>query len=173
VTRIFPYLMTAVLSVGFTLIGQGAMRKPQTPADNTTQPTNAAFRDGRYMAKLDLENGRAAHLGVGRWSNDQDRAAYFAVYQQAYPQAMSSNLLSGTWPVLALELARFPAFPQLPSFAPCVRLISLSRFSLPSSFPTQFAGICCIVCAICRGRSQGHTRYSVFVLAPSGISPLE
>ena len=104
-TRIFPYLMTAVLSVGFTLIGQGAMRKPQTPADNTTQPTNAAFRDGRYMAKLDLENGRAAHLGVGRWSNDQDRAAYVAGYQQAYPQAMSAESIHDQKDSLRFQLA--------------------------------------------------------------------
>src|ERR1700693_766863 len=52
--------------------------------------------------------------------------------------------------------------------------LSRSRDSpLLRHFPTEFAGMCCIVCAIWRGRSQGHTRYSVFVLDPGGISPLE
>ena len=32
-TRIISYLMTAILSVGFTLIGEGAMRAPKTSTD--------------------------------------------------------------------------------------------------------------------------------------------
>jgi hypothetical protein len=105
VTRIFSYLMTAILSVGFTLIGQGAMRAPKPPADNVTQLTNAAFRDGRYMAKLDIENGRAPRLGVGRWSNDQDRAAYVAGYRQAYPQAVSAESIHDQKDSLRFQLA--------------------------------------------------------------------
>ncbi len=104
-SRIFPYLMTAILSVGFTLIGEGALRAPKTSADSATQLTNAAFRDGRYMAKLDIENGRAPHLGVGRWSNQQDRASYVAGYQQAYPQALSSESTHDQKESLRFQLA--------------------------------------------------------------------
>jgi len=105
VTRIFSYLMTAILSVGFTLIGEGVMRAPKASVGNAAQLTSAAFRDGNYMAKLDLENGRAPHLGVGRWSNQQDRASYVAGYQPAYPEAISSESTHDQKDSLRFQLA--------------------------------------------------------------------
>jgi hypothetical protein len=91
VTRILSYLMTAILSVGVTLIGEGAVRAPKAAAGNAPQLTNAAFRDGRYMARLDIENGRGPYLSIGRWSTNADRASYVAGYQQAYPQVISAE----------------------------------------------------------------------------------
>ena len=85
--RVFSYVMTAILSVAVTLAGERVVRASKTPADSVPQLTNAAFRDGRYMAKLDLESGRRPHLSIGRWNSDPDRAAYLAGYQQAFPLA--------------------------------------------------------------------------------------
>jgi hypothetical protein len=90
VYRVFSYVMTAILSVGVTLVGEGAMRVSKTFTENVTQPTNGAFRDGLYMARLDIENHREPHLSIGRWSSDTDRASYIAGYRQAY-----TNVLSG------------------------------------------------------------------------------
>jgi hypothetical protein len=81
------------------------MRAPKTSAAAATQLTSAAFRDGNYMAKLDIENSRAPHLGVGRWSNQQDRASYVAGYQQAYPQALSSERTHDQKDSLRFQLA--------------------------------------------------------------------
>lgn len=49
--------------------------------------TNAAFRDGAYLGKLDARQGRDPHLSVGRWSRDKDRIAYTAGYEQSYDGA--------------------------------------------------------------------------------------
>ena len=103
--RILPYLMTAILSVGLTLLGEGAMRAPKTSTDDTAHLTNAAFRDGNYMAKLDLKNGRQPHLSLGRWSAEQDRIAYVAGYQQAYPQAVSAVSVHDQKDSLPIQLA--------------------------------------------------------------------
>jgi hypothetical protein len=110
VTRIFPYLMTAILSVGFTLIGEGAMRAPKISADNAAQLTNAAYRDGNYMAKLDLENGHQRHLSLGRWSADQDRALYVLGYQQVYPSPLSSESVHDQNALTRFQLARNETF---------------------------------------------------------------
>jgi len=49
--------------------------------------TNAAFRDGLYLGKLDAQQGRDPHLSVGRWSRDEDRIAFSSGYQQSYTAA--------------------------------------------------------------------------------------
>jgi len=92
VNKILSYLLTAILSVGFTLIGEGAVTATKPGVASADQVTNAAFRDGRYQAKLDFENGRRPHLSIGRWSAAADRASYVAGYRQAYPQFLSLNL---------------------------------------------------------------------------------
>lgn len=108
--RIFSYLMTAILSVGVTLIAEGAMRAPKTSVDNAAQLTNAAYRDGNYMARLDLENGRQPHVSLGRWSTDQDRASYVLGYQQAYPSSLSSESVHDQNGLTRFQLARNEAF---------------------------------------------------------------
>jgi hypothetical protein len=88
VYRVFSYVMTAILSVGLTLVGEGAMRAPKTRTENVTPLTDGAFRDGLYMARLDIENHREPHISIGRWSSDKDRASYVAGYRQAYASAL-------------------------------------------------------------------------------------
>ena len=38
--------------------------------------TNAAYRDGLYLGKLAAEQGRDSHIASGRWSQENDRAAF-------------------------------------------------------------------------------------------------
>jgi hypothetical protein len=88
------------------VIGEGAVRASKTPADRATQPANAAFRDGRYMAKLDIENNRKPHLSIGRWSRDEDRASYIAGYEQAYSKALSRDRAREQNGLLRFQLAQ-------------------------------------------------------------------
>jgi hypothetical protein len=89
--RILSYIITVIVSVTFTLVGDMTVRASRTSARVVDNATNAAFRDGRYQAQLDAENGRKPHLSSGRWSTDQDRASYIAGYQQGYWQSLSGK----------------------------------------------------------------------------------
>jgi hypothetical protein len=48
--------------------------------------TDAAFRDGLFVAKLDLENGRSARETRGRWVKAEDKASFVAGYRQAFDE---------------------------------------------------------------------------------------
>ena len=50
----------------------------------TAQQNSAAYRDGAYLGKLDLESGRKPHLIASRWSSQSDRSAFLAGYESAY-----------------------------------------------------------------------------------------
>lgn len=45
---------------------------------------DAAYRDGCFQAKIDVERGRKPHFSTGRWNSDQDRASFIAGYEQTY-----------------------------------------------------------------------------------------
>ena len=45
---------------------------------------DAAYRDGSYQAKIDIERARKPHFSSGRWNSDQDRASFIAGYEQTY-----------------------------------------------------------------------------------------
>ena len=51
---------------------------------------NAAYRDGAYLAKIDVEKGRKAHFSSGRWGTDQDRASFIAGYEHSYKTLMEA-----------------------------------------------------------------------------------
>ena len=79
------FLMLA-LSVSFAagLILGGAKRGTSLPAVQPAQSTDAAFRDGLYQARLDIEEGRKSHPAIGRWSSVEARASFLAGYQRGY-----------------------------------------------------------------------------------------
>jgi hypothetical protein len=106
VNRILSYLVTAIVSAGFTFIGTGSMHAPKNSGTTATQTTNGAFRDGRYMAKLDVESGRQPHLSIGRWSTGEDRALYVAGYRQAYLQPLSADSTHDQNTLLQFQLTR-------------------------------------------------------------------
>ena len=74
-------VVAAVLCVGLGMVGvsshglRGVLNVKQA---------DAAYRDGAYQAKIDVESGRKAHFSCGRWSTDQDRASFIAGYEQSY-----------------------------------------------------------------------------------------
>src|SRR5258705_9489919 len=70
----------------WSLDSPGATTK--TIADGAS---NAAFRDGLYQAKLALQRGSGAHVAIGRWRSDEDRASFAAGYQQGFAQASGSS----------------------------------------------------------------------------------
>ena len=82
--------LVAVLSVGVGLMARSShiVRK----ASNIKQ-ADAAYQDGAYLAKIDVEHGRKAHFSSGRWSTDQDRASFIAGYQHSYKKLMEASKL--------------------------------------------------------------------------------
>ena len=82
-SRVF---LTLALSVSFAagLILGGAKRGTSLPSVEPAQSTDAAFRDGLYQARLDIEGGRKAHPAIGRWSSAEARASFLAGYQRGY-----------------------------------------------------------------------------------------
>jgi hypothetical protein len=57
---------------------------PRSATVNASQLAEAAFRDGQFQARLDVQNGRGPHVASGRWSTASDRALFVAGYQQGY-----------------------------------------------------------------------------------------
>ena len=51
--------------------------------------TDAAYRDGLYLGRLDAQAGRPRHVAAGRWSQDADRSSFRAGYSAGYSQAIT------------------------------------------------------------------------------------
>jgi hypothetical protein len=63
--------------------GNDGSKMPQiSTGDNTSGP----YRDGLYQGKLAIDRGSVAHLAVGRWADQADRAAFTAGYEKAYTE---------------------------------------------------------------------------------------
>jgi hypothetical protein len=75
------FVLALVLCVGLGGIAGSSHGRPGVV---NAKQADAAYRDGSYQAKIDVENGRRPHLSSGRWNTDQDRASFIAGYQQTY-----------------------------------------------------------------------------------------
>lgn len=53
---------------------------------NRSEISNGAFRDGLYLGRMAAERGAPAHIGVGRWSSVENRAAFTAGYLRGYSE---------------------------------------------------------------------------------------
>ena len=71
----------AVTAIFATVV---ALHRSDVVAGNVNKQTDAAFRDGLFLARLDAEHGRKPHLTSGRWSTDADRRSFVSAYLQAY-----------------------------------------------------------------------------------------
>jgi ABC-type antimicrobial peptide transport system permease subunit len=81
----------SVLMLGIA-IGAGAstmMSSVRANVQNTkvNQQINAAYRDGLFLGRLDVNQGRTAHVCVGRWSAASDRNSFVAGYEAGYAKA--------------------------------------------------------------------------------------
>jgi hypothetical protein len=81
------WVVALIMCVG---IGAFAYRGSQG-AVNLKQ-ADAAFRDGAFLAKIDVTQGRKPHFACGRWSTDQDRASFIAGYTQTYREVSEARL---------------------------------------------------------------------------------
>jgi hypothetical protein len=81
--RIFLVLALCV-SFASGMLVEGTAHKPKLAASDVSQEVDAAFRDGMYQAKLDVQEGRRPRFSVGRWNTETDRALYIAGYQKGY-----------------------------------------------------------------------------------------
>lgn len=86
-------LALMIIAAATILVTGVAAHMPQI-SEAATHPTNAAFRDGMFAAKFDIEHGRKPHLSSGRWSTDANRAAYILGYHQQVAQS-GSNAIAG------------------------------------------------------------------------------
>ena len=77
--------LVAILSIGLGLMARSSPGVRQTLK---VKEADAAYRDGAYLAKIDVEAGRKAHVSSGRWSTDQDRASFIAGYEHSYKMLM-------------------------------------------------------------------------------------
>jgi hypothetical protein len=95
-------VITVVLCVGLGLVVvashgmRGALMVKQA---------DAAYRDGAYQAKIDVERGRKAHVSSGRWSTDQDRASFILGYEESYKAFTEAR--SGKTEPTAAEVAGY------------------------------------------------------------------
>jgi hypothetical protein len=87
--RIF---LVGALCVSFAsgMLVEGTAHKPKLAASEASQEVDAAFRDGVFQAKLDVQEGRRPRLLVGRWSTETERALYIAGYQKGFREFSAS-----------------------------------------------------------------------------------
>jgi hypothetical protein len=93
--RLFLVLALCV-SFASGMLVEGSAHKPKLSATERSQEADAAFRDGVYQAKLDVQEGRRPRLSVGRWNTEAARALFIAGYQKGYREFSGSSVGRGT-----------------------------------------------------------------------------
>jgi hypothetical protein len=72
-------------------LGMGAFVYHGSQAVGNAKQADAAYRDGAYLAKIDVASGRKPHFSSGRWSTDRDRASFIAGYGQTYRELSTAG----------------------------------------------------------------------------------
>jgi hypothetical protein len=85
------FAIALTLGIAATLLTEAATQGTNSAAGQVIGATDAAFRDGLYVGKLDAVQGNRPHLSSGRWSADTDRRSYVAGYQKGYNQVLQSG----------------------------------------------------------------------------------
>jgi hypothetical protein len=94
VKRLFLYVFVIVIAGAATAnFATVAFHRFRVVAGNVNKQTDAAFRDGLFLARLDVEHGRKPHLMSGRWSTDADRRSFVSAYLQAYREMQGGSAL--------------------------------------------------------------------------------
>jgi hypothetical protein len=76
------YASAIALTCGASvLLAAGSARRSGAQPDARM---DAAFRDGLFLGRRDVDAGRTQHLMTGRWSGDVDRRLFVSGYLQAY-----------------------------------------------------------------------------------------
>jgi len=98
--------LTSILGITIILLVGGWVRGSHIASPREIPRVDAAFRDGLFQARLDVQNGRKARIASGRWSTDQDRASFIAGYQQTYRELADARSTKLTAPT-SIELAGY------------------------------------------------------------------
>jgi len=53
--------------------------------------SDAAFRDGMFLGRLDADRSRKPHLACGRWRTDADRHSFVSGYVEAYRERQGED----------------------------------------------------------------------------------
>ncbi|MFZ0584611.1 MAG: hypothetical protein WA690_15460 [Candidatus Acidiferrales bacterium] len=79
------YAITIALTCGATvLLAAGKVHRSSIAGAQPEPRMDAAFRDGLFLGRRDVEAGRTQHLITGRWSGVADRRLFVSGYLQAY-----------------------------------------------------------------------------------------
>jgi hypothetical protein len=89
-TRFLTYA-AIVICLGTTAMLANSKRTINSNASVDAQlDADGAFRDGLYLGRLAAESTQQQpRPEVGRWSTDQDRAAFTAGYRRGYNEALA------------------------------------------------------------------------------------
>jgi hypothetical protein len=92
--KISAYISLVVIPFGIATVGLAgkASRAKQVSTVDATQETDAAFRDGFYLGRLDAEGAREARPSIGRWNDPKDRASFLGGYQRGYEEARAARI---------------------------------------------------------------------------------
>jgi hypothetical protein len=81
------HVLTIMVSAAFAaILAISAVRPSQISSLNS----DAAFRDGIFLGRLDANRNRKPHLACGRWSTDADRRSFVSGYVDAYREKQGS-----------------------------------------------------------------------------------
>jgi hypothetical protein len=106
VKRLSMRVFLIVLGCAATVVLTTAASRPSHFVGSAVnEPTDAAFRDGEFQGRLDVERGKKRHLSIGRWNLDSDRRLFVSGYLRAY-RKMSGGQASEQSPVWQLAEQR-------------------------------------------------------------------
>ena len=89
--RISVYVFAIVIAgAASAIFATVAHHRSHVVLSDVSKQTDAAFRDGLFLARLDAEHGRKPHLTSGRWSTEADRRSFVSAYLQAYREMQGS-----------------------------------------------------------------------------------
>lgn len=87
---LYVFATALVLGLAASVFTGAVTGRLQSASAQLDRATNAAFRDGLYVGKLDAVQGKRPHLGSGRWANEADRRNYIDGYQRGFNEVARS-----------------------------------------------------------------------------------
>lgn len=82
-------IMLALLSTIWSGVSAQTRQIGQT---DSAHATNAAYRDGLFLGKLDARSGNKHRVCLGRWGAQSDRVAFASGYEDGYVQAAALSV---------------------------------------------------------------------------------
>lgn len=92
--KLSVYISLVAMPFGAATVRLASRATPlrEISAVDATQETDAAYRDGIYLGKLDGQEGRNVRPSIGRWNSAKDRASFAVGYQKGYREAQATSI---------------------------------------------------------------------------------